>query len=57
MIRFAYSEPNICMMSSNTLQVIIVEADGGEAVIEDIAAVVLATGFEPSPSLAFLPQE
>jgi len=44
------------VVSSNE-KVIKVEVDDKEMVIEDIAAVIFATGFEPSPSLSFLPDE
>ncbi|KAB8299106.1 hypothetical protein EYC80_001219 [Monilinia laxa] len=36
---------------------IIVEEDGTQQTIDDVAAVVLATGFDASPSLNFLPKE
>ncbi|CAJ2501278.1 Uu.00g041310.m01.CDS01 [Anthostomella pinea] len=40
---------------SGTTAILSSQADNGER-IPDIAAVILATGFDPSPSLAFLPQ-
>lgn len=36
---------------------IIIENNGTEQIIDDVAAVILATGFDASPSLNFLPKE
>ncbi|KAI9642311.1 hypothetical protein NHQ30_009113 [Ciborinia camelliae] len=41
----------------NRSNAIIVEENGTQQVIDDVAAVILATGFDASPSLNFLPKE
>ncbi|EDO00046.1 hypothetical protein SS1G_02905 [Sclerotinia sclerotiorum 1980 UF-70] len=41
----------------NLPNAIIIEDDGAQQIIDDVAAVILAIGFDASPSLNFLPKE
>lgn len=44
-------------VSSSSPRVINLSTDGEETVLDDVAAVVFATGFDPAPSVSFLSKE
>ncbi|KAI1130256.1 hypothetical protein F5Y10DRAFT_236163 [Nemania abortiva] len=53
-VRSAIIKPHKGRLSNITGTTVKIESDGGEESMTDVAAVVIATGFDPSPSISFL---